>query len=251
MKMLGSCTTLDWPDGEERFPTSVCMDCAVRRDSLCGTLAGEDLITLHKLGRRRRLRRGESIAWAGEESRRCANVLSGILKVSALTADGREQIVGLLYPSDFVGQPFVGSFEFTVTALGDAEICTFRKSDFEGFLSTRNGMTQALLRRTFDTLSDARKRMLLLGRQSASERIADFLLQTFERIGGYSASANGPVTFDLPLSRGAIADVLGLTIETVSRQMTKLKMAGVIALPGGRAVTILKRDALRRMADAA
>ncbi|WP_336314448.1 helix-turn-helix domain-containing protein [Sphingobium sp. AntQ-1] len=81
--------------------------------------------------------------------------------------------------------------------------------------------------------------------------MADFLLQTFERIGGYSASANGPVTFDLPLSRGAIADVLGLTIETVSRQMTKLKMAGVIALPGGRAVTILKRDALRRMADAA
>ncbi|WP_336972979.1 cyclic nucleotide-binding domain-containing protein [Sphingobium aromaticiconvertens] len=57
---------------------------------------------LHKLGRRRRLRRGESIAWAGEESRGCANVLSGILKVSALTADGREQIVGLLYPSDFV-----------------------------------------------------------------------------------------------------------------------------------------------------
>ncbi|WCP12227.1 Nitrogen fixation regulation protein FixK [Sphingobium sp. AntQ-1] len=164
MKMLGSRTTLDWPDGEERFPTSVCMDCAVRRDSLCGTLAGEDLIMLHKLGRRRRLRRGESIAWAGEESRGCANVLSGILKVSALTADGREQIVGLLYPSDFVGQPFVGSFEFTVTALGDAEICTFRKSDFEGFLSTRNGMTQALLRRTFDTLSDARKRMLLLGR---------------------------------------------------------------------------------------
>lgn len=58
------------------------------------------------------------------------------------------------------------------------------------------------------------------------------------------------MTFDLPLSRGAIADVLGLTIETVSRQ-TKLRAAGVIGLPDGRTVTIVKRDALRHMADAA
>jgi CRP/FNR family transcriptional regulator len=148
-------------------------------------------LTLRKLGRRRRLRRGEAIAWAGEESRNCANVLSGILKVSALTSDGREQIVGLLYPSDFAGQPFMGSCEFSVTALGEAEICIFPKADFEAFLSTRIDMTQALLRRTFETLSDARRRMLLLGRQSAGERIADFLLQMLDRTGGCSASPGG------------------------------------------------------------
>ncbi|AOH87045.1 Crp/Fnr family transcriptional regulator (plasmid) [Sphingomonas panacis] len=249
--MFDSRTTLAWSQDEHGVPAAVCKDCAVRQDSLCGTLGDQDLSALHKLGRRRHLHRGEAIAWAGEESRDCANILSGILKVSALTHDGREQIVGLLYPSDFVGQPFMGSFDFTVTALGDAEVCIFPRSDFERFLSTRNHLTQALLRRTFDTLSDARKRMLLLGRQSASERIADFLLQMLDRTGGCSASAGGPVTFDLPLSRGAIADVLGLTIETVSRQMTKLKIAGVIGLPGGRTVTIVKREELRHVANAA
>jgi CRP/FNR family transcriptional regulator len=247
--MFDSGTAWAWPDDADSA-VGVCADCAVRRDSLCGTLGAQDLSVLHKLGRRRRLCRGEAIAWAGEESLACANVLSGILKVSALTSDGREQIVGLLYPSDFVGQPFIGISDFTVTALGDTEICVFPKVDFENFLSTRNEMTQALLRRTFATLNDARRRMLLLGRQSAGERIADFLLQMLDRTGGCSASAGGPVTFDLPLSRGAIADVLGLTIETVSRQMTKLKAAGVIALPGGRTVTIIRREALRQMANA-
>jgi len=65
------------------------------------------------------------------------------------------------------------------------------------------------------------------------------------------ATVEGPITFDLPLTRGQIADVLGLTIETVSRQMTKLKASGVIGLPGGRAVTLRDRPALEERAEPA
>lgn len=230
---------------------ALCADCGVRRDAICGSLDDDGLSSLHGIGRRQTIPRGETIVWAGEESRSCANILSGILKLSVLTSDGREQIVGLLYPSDFIGRPFAASTEYTVTTLSDVTLCTFPQAEFEDALAKHGALGLALLRRTLGTLDDARRRMLLLGRQSAEERVAGFLLDMAGRPGGCRASADGPVTFDLPLSRGAMADVLGLTIETVSRHMTKLKGAGVIALPGGRAVTLLRRDALRQLAGLA
>ncbi|WP_454884195.1 Crp/Fnr family transcriptional regulator [Sphingomonas oryzagri] len=225
-----------------------CVDCAVRRSSLCGRLRNDRLLTLHRMGKRRRLARGETIAWAGEESPLCANLLSGMLKLTASTQDGREQVVGLVYPSGFVGDPFAGHSEFTVTALDDAEICAFPRAGFEQMLEDNRDVERELLHRTFASLASARAQMLMLARQTASERVADFLRRTADEIGGVRAFPNGPLTFDLPLSRGAIADVLGLTIETVSRQMTGLKAAGVIGLPGGRGVTIIRRDELERMA---
>lgn len=107
-------------------------------------------------------------------------------------------------------------------------------------------MERLLLQRTFAALEEARGRMLMLARSSAGEKVAALLLGMADRAAGSgcSASAAGPVTFDLPLSRGQIADVLGLSIETVSRQMTGLKDAGIVALPGVRAVTIRDRPAL-------
>ncbi|MBY0582486.1 MAG: helix-turn-helix domain-containing protein, partial [Sphingomonas sp.] len=80
-----------------------------------------------------------------------------------------------------------------------------------------------------------------------------FLIDMADRIGnaGCRATSDGPVTFDLPLTRGEMADLLGLTIETVSRQLTRLKNAGAIALPGLRAITIRNRAALAASAEAA
>jgi CRP/FNR family transcriptional regulator len=114
-------------------------------------------------------------------------------------------------------------------------------------------MERLLLQRTLAALGVARTRILSLARQSAQEKIAGFLLDMALRASstGCRATPDGPMTFDLPLTRGQIADVLGLTIETVSRQMTRLKTAGVIALPGGRAITISDPDALQGRAEAA
>lgn len=231
--------------------TAPCSDCAVRHLSLCGRLADEALPAFHRIGSRKRIARGETIAWAGEESRTCANLLSGMLKLSASTADGREQVVGLLYASDFVGRPYADTQEFTVTALSDAELCCFPRTGFERLLADHPSLERELLRRTLSSLDDARSQMLMLARQSATERVADFLLRTADRVGGCAALPGGPVTFDLPLSRGAMADVLGLTIETVSRQMTRLKSAGVIALPGARTVTLVRRGELKALAGIA
>lgn len=114
-------------------------------------------------------------------------------------------------------------------------------------------MERLLLERTFAALEDARARMLTLARRSASERVAGFLLDMADRAAttGCSAVQGGPFTFDLPLTRGEIAELLGLTIETVSRQLTQLKTDGLIALPSSRAVTIRDRQGLAARAEAA
>lgn len=225
-----------------------CPECAGRPDLICGNLGDVARAGLHRIRRRRTVVRGETISRAGDEGTVCATVLSGMFKLSALTIGGREQIVGLLYPTDFVGRPYASRSEYTVTALSDAELCLLPMAAFEGALALHGALSQALLHHTLESLDRARRHMVLLGRPSAEERVAGFLLEMATRLGTCRASGDYPATFELPLSRRTIADVLGLSIETVSRQMSRLRGAGVIALPGGRAVTLLKRTELMRIA---
>lgn len=227
----------------------VCADCQVRDRSLCGSLDDRELVSLNAVGRRRALARGETLVWAGDEAAVCANLLSGVLKLSATMADGREQIVGLLYPADFVGRPYATEADHTVTALTDAELCVFPRKSFEAALEDHVRLERLLLRRTLAALEEARDRMLLLGRKTAEEKVASFLLDISRHL--CACGQDAAAGFDLPLTRAQIADVLGLTIETVSRQMTRLKRAGVIDLPAGRAVAIRDRAALRDLAEAA
>jgi CRP/FNR family transcriptional regulator len=229
----------------------ICADCGVRDRALCGSLTDAELETLNRLGRRRHVARNETIAWAGDENLVCANLLSGVLKLTAATADGREQIVGLLYPADFVGRPFAEQVDYSITAVTDAELCLFPREPFERVLADHARMERLLLQRVLAALGDARGRIVALGRGSAAGKVAGFLLDVAERAAatGCRASPNAPLTFDLPLSRGEMADVLGLTIETVSRQIGALKRAGIIKLPGGRAVTLVDAAALRARLD--
>lgn len=230
-----------------------CSDCAVRDQALCGSLTDGELVALNSISQRRQVSAGETIMWAGDESLNCANIISGVLKMVASTADGREQIVGLLHAADFVGAPYAEQIDFTTTALTDAMLCFFPRKPFERVVEDHARLEHLLLQRTLKALNDARNRMLTLARRSAAEKVAGLLIDMADRAGfrGCRAGPTGPLTFDLPLSRGQMADVLGLTIETVSRQLTKLKAAGVIAVPGGRAITIANRVALEARAEAA
>jgi CRP/FNR family transcriptional regulator len=231
----------------------ICADCEVRQKSLCGALKDRELAALNRIGRRRHLRRGETLAWSGDVNGSCANLLSGVLKLTASTPDGREQAVGIQYPADFVGQPFAETQEFTVTAVSDAELCVFPRLSFGRVLEEHPSLERELLLRTLGMLEDSRRQMLMLGRHSAMEKVAGFLLDCGARADSQASRAReqGPFTFDLPMSRGEMAELLGLTIETVSRQLTKLRAAGIIAIPGIRAVTIRNEDALAKFAGAA
>mgnify|MGYP001135825414 CR=1 FL=1 len=224
-----------------------CETCVVRNRAICAALDSTEIQALNAIGRRRKLEPGQSLLWEGEDSLLVANVIDGVLKLSTGTADGREQIVGVVYPSDFIGRPFGQQTAHSVTALTDAVVCVFSRSDFDNFAREHPALEHKLLQRTLSELDRTRRWMLLLGRKSASERIAAFLLDMSERLvePGCTTPPDAPhQTFDLPFSRQQVADVLGLTIETVSRQFTKLKSDGVIDLPSRRTVTILDREAL-------
>lgn len=186
--------------------------------------------------------------WEGEDSVLVANVINGVLKLSTNTEDGREQIVGVVYPSDFIGRPFGGTSGQSVTALTDASVCVFNRSDFDAFAREHPELEHKLLERTLGELDRTRRWMLLLGRKSAGEKVASFLLELAERLDGpgCAISFEHPKarTLTLPFSRQQIADVLGLTIETVSRQFTRMKNEGLIDLPSRREVTLLDHDGL-------
>jgi CRP/FNR family transcriptional regulator len=230
-----------------------CSHCPVGNSAICAGLPAEALETLRQLGRKQKVKRGQTLVWEGDEALVVANVITGVLKLSISTADGREQIVGVVFPSDFIGRPFGKESPHSVTALTDAELCVFTRSAFDGFARQHPDIQNRLLMRTLTELDRARHWMLLLGKKTASERIASLLLEVSDRMGnGQAKAAAGlPEIFEMPLDRQQMGDVLGLTIETVSRQLTKLKGAEMIDLPNRRTVVIQDRARLRTLALAA
>lgn len=233
-----------------------CQSCQVRNRAICADLDDTEIAVLNSIGRRRNLEPGEQLLWEGDDSVLVANVIDGVLKLSSGTEDGREQIVGIVFPSDFIGRPFGATTPYGVTALTEGQVCVFSRKDFDSFAREHPRLEHRLLERTLFELDRTRSWMLLLGRKSAGEKVASFLLEMSERlVEPGCASESSQFTpepqgakIDLPLSRQQIADVLGLTIETVSRQFTRLKVEGVIDLPSRREVAILDREALRAKA---
>ncbi|QLC26523.1 Crp/Fnr family transcriptional regulator [Parasphingopyxis algicola] len=230
---------------------SSCDTCLVRNRAICSVLDADALEDLNRIGRRKNVRRGETVIWEGDDAPIVANVIDGMLKLTTATGDGRELIVGITFPSDFIGRPFGASSTNSVTALTDAQLCVFTRSSFDSFAKEHPDLEHELLERTLGELDRAREWMLLLGRKSAAERVASFLLEMSKRLGGKACEGPaGPADqFELPLSRQQTADILGLTIETVSRQLGRLRDAGVILTPDRRTIEIVDRGALEVEAE--
>ncbi len=220
-----------------------CSGCSAKDRAICASLSDPVLDTMYRIGRTELLRRGETLIWESDDAVVVGTVRSGLLKLTASLDDGREQILGLAFPGDFVGRPFASKTGHCVTALTDTRLCVFRRTAFDNFAREHGEIEHALLSRTLDELDRARRWMLLLGRKTACERVASLLLEIEERNG---CDTTGRV--ELPLTRQQMADLLGLTIETVSRNMTKLKTSGVVHLPDVRSYKILDREALARIA---
>lgn len=229
---------------------SSCDTCVVRNRAICAGLDNREIEALNQIGRRRVVTAGEPLIWEDDDSLLVANVIEGVLKLTTSTEDGREQIVGVAYPSDFIGRPFGPKSSASVVALTDARVCVFSRNDFDRFAREHPELEHKLLERTLAELDRTRSWMMLLGRKNASEKIATFLLEMSDRLAESGCTpAFGPARrFALPFSRQQVADVLGLTIETVSRQFTRLKNDGVIELPSRREVEILDRGALVSLA---
>ena len=229
---------------------SACAQCEVRDKAICRSLDGCEVEELARTGRHQTLRRGQVLQWEGDESLLVGNVIEGVVKLSASTRNGKDQTLGLAYAGDFIGRPFGARTGQTVTALSDVRVCTFRRSEFDGFARRHPHLEHDMLQRTLTELDHARDWMLLLGQKDAAQRVASFLIEMARRINGATTDeADGPIVFDLPFGRQDMGNLLGLTIETVSRQITALCRAGIIATPRQRRIEILDPAALEGCAE--
>ncbi|MCX8999780.1 Crp/Fnr family transcriptional regulator [Rhizobiaceae bacterium BDR2-2] len=214
---------------------AVCRVCEARHGGVCGTLTPAQLFELNRHSTRRKIDAGNELIGQGELVSHYSNILSGVIKLSKMMADGRQQIVGLQFAPDFLGRPFLCESTMTAEAATDTEICTFPKSLIERLANETPDLERRLHAQSLKELDEAREWMLTLGRKTAQEKVASFLHMIATHIDPENGEQN---TFDLPLSRADIADFLGLTIETVSRQMTKLRKDGVIRIENNRHVTV-------------
>ncbi len=192
---------------------------------------------LARLAHVRHLARGDTILFEGLANQVCVSVAAGVLRASKATEDGREAIVGLHFAGDFVGRPFAAHAAFSLSAATDAEFRSYSRPAVETLLREQPDMAQELYRRALDEIDNMHGWMLVLGRQVAGEKIGSFLLHLARRF-------DAGESFDLPLTRAEIGDVLGLTIGTVSRELAALRRAGLIDTPGQRGLVIRDRAAL-------
>ena len=199
---------------------SSCDTCLVRNSAICSVLGSNELTALNRIGRTRTIGAGQALMWEGDDSLLVANVIDGVLKLSTGMGDGREQIVGIVYPADFIGRPFGARSQHNVVALTDARVCTFTRGDFDAFARDHPELEHKLLQRTLTELDRARHWMLLLGRKSATEKMATFLLEMSERLVVKGCGPEGgPLdNFTLPFGRQQIADILGLTCKIIVKQ---------------------------------
>jgi CRP/FNR family transcriptional regulator len=228
-----------------------CDTCPVRTTSVCSALPRHHRMTLAQQSHIRRIRKGDVIAHEGDSITQVASITSGVAKMTKTLSDGRQQIVGLGFPSDVVGRPFAETSGVRVEAATDVTMCSFRRPQFEGFLRDHPDLEQFLLKAKLDELDVARDWMLVLGRKTAMERVATFLAMLAKRARqepAGDAPQTDTLTFELPLSRSEIGDYLGLTLETVSRQFSKLKKLGIIMTEDGRSLTIRDVDRLTSIA---
>lgn len=229
---------------------AVCRACEARHKGMCGTLTPEQLTRLSAHTSKHVFRSSEELVAAATDVKRYSNILSGVVKLTKLLADGRQQIVGLQFAPDFLGRPFRRQSEIAAEAATDVRVCSFPKSVLEDMIAEAPELEHHLHEQALKELDEARDWLLALGRKSAQEKVASFLLMIALNIDPEAEDEGHQlIDFDLPLKRGEIADFLGLTIETVSRQITKLRKAGVIEVINNRTVRIADIERLRKASE--
>lgn len=187
-------------------------------------------------------RKGQTLVEAGDPVGYIFKVLSGALRAVRLLADGRRHVASFHVAGDFVGLADGETCNHSIEALGDARLMRYNRASFDAMLDRDPGAGRRIFDIMRKQLAAAQDRLLLLGRKTAAERLASFLLTLADR----AAAENGADSceIELPMNRSDMADYLGLRIETICRLLTDLKHRRIIRLPGLHSVVVLRRDLL-------
>jgi len=218
-----------------------------RTGSAASTLAAsgqlDGLLAFESIGSRRSFARNEEIFAEGDAADSWFKVISGTVRLCKLLADGRRHIAEFYFSGDCFGLDTMSERLFSAEAVGDVIVMRYPRRATERLIDDNPALDRTLRDMTMRDLANAQMRMMLLGRMSAPERVATFLLDMFDRRDAQRA-------LDLPMSRNDIADYLGLTIETVCRVMSAFKRDGWIGIPNPHRVELNDRDSLVAVSEA-
>lgn len=227
---------------------AMCQTCQAHLTSICRALPDREHHRISEHAIVREFATGDVLAREGEPARYVTTITSGTVMLSRLLADGRRQVLGFLLRGDFLGLQDTPDYPFTVEAIGRVSVCRYPNPQFRRLLGEFPDLERELLSRASDELGCARRHIVLLGRKTARERLATFLLDLAEREG---KRGGAPGLVALPMTRTDIADYLGLTTETVSRVFSALKRSGAIQLLPHAMVRLVRPSELERMAESA
>jgi CRP/FNR family transcriptional regulator len=221
-----------------------CDTCVARAMSICGAMREENLTRLSDARTFQQIEAGQTFLSEGDAATHFVTIVEGAVKVYKLMPDGRRQITGFLFAGDLLGLAVNETYTYSAEALTPVAVCRFPRRQFERLLDDFPKMERRLLAIASNELAAAQEQMMVLGRKTAHERIASFVLMLARR--QERAGRSGDV-LELSMTRTDIADYLGLTTETASRVFTSLKKRGWIELASGK-VILTDRDMLEELA---
>jgi len=222
-----------------------CAQCRVRALSLCAALDPQELADLDRLATSIAVGAKETLFEQDQPSEAVYNVTAGSVRLYKLLPDGRRQVVGFALPGDFLGLSMSERNAFSADALTPTTACRFSRQEYSAFLDEKPHLLRRLHSMASHELSLAQDQMVILGRRTAEERIAAFLIGLRNR---WMRVNGNQVHVPLPMTRQDIGDFLGLTVETVSRLMTRLaREKAIVIVPDG--VRLLDVPRLERLAE--
>jgi CRP/FNR family transcriptional regulator, anaerobic regulatory protein len=227
---------------------SPCSTCTARSLTICASLTPDDQAKMASHVTTVTLQPGQTLFSEGDAAEHVFNITSGSMSVAKSMPDGRRQIAGFPGAGDFLGASTRADYTVSAEALTETHLCRFQQSVFRRLLSDMPCLEQRLLAVAENEIAAVQEQILLLGRKTAMERIASFLLLQASRMKARGMSDN-PVL--LPMTRAEVGDYLGLTIETVSRCFSRLRKLDVIGLPAPGRVQIRQVEQLRTLSEAA
>jgi len=219
--------------------------CGVRATSVCNAIDDAHLARLAAVAVTIDADPGKAFIEEGEPADNFFNITPGTAKLFKLLPDGRRQIIGFAGAGHFLGLAVSDTSAFSAEAIDKVRYCRFPRRRLRTLLDDFPALETRLLELATNELVAAQEQMLLLGRKTALERLASFLVAQ-SRLGGPCGPRRTRIT--VPMTRSDIADYLGLTIETVSRTMTKLRTDKLIELPGPHDVVLRDLTNLERLA---
>lgn len=230
---------------------NVCLTCGARAFSVCHVIDDGDLERLSAASVTVTVQPGHTFIQEGDPAEHFFNVTAGTAKLYKLLPDGRRQVTGFAGVGYFLGLAVSSSYAFSAEALEPVKVCRFSRTKLRGLLDDFPALEKKLLEVASNELVVAQEQMLLLGRKTARERLASFLIARASLVPNCPGrgAVNVAERIHLPMTRGDIADYLGLTIETVSRTLSKLRAEKFIEIPNNSEIVLLKHGAVEEIAS--